>query len=79
MAWNPLKRVIIPWMQTLAQMLDGVAMPDIRGRSLWVSTDYAFDNPKSTFDVLGLLLMDPEESGEWLYRRNGDAAYTVSV
>ena len=42
-----------------------VAMPANRGRSLWVLSDYSFDNPASDFDVVGLLLADPEASGEW--------------
>jgi len=52
-------------METLAQMLSGVALPVIRGRSLWVLSDYSFDNPASDFDVVGLLLADPEASGDW--------------
>jgi hypothetical protein len=32
MGWNPPRRVIIPWMETLAQMLGQVALPTIRGR-----------------------------------------------
>lgn len=65
MSWNPPRQVIIPWMETLAQMLSGVALPVIRGRSLWVLSDYSFDNPASDFDVVGLLLADPEASGDW--------------
>jgi len=52
-------------METLAQMLSGLALPVIRGRSLWVLSDYSFDNPASDFDVVGLLLADPEASGDW--------------
>jgi hypothetical protein len=52
-------------METLAHMLSGVALPAIRGRSLWVLSDYSFDNPASDFDVVGLLVADPEASGDW--------------
>jgi hypothetical protein len=70
MSWNQPRRVIIPWMETLAQMLGRVALPIIRGRSLWVSSDYSFDNPASDFDVVGLLVADPEASGDWNYLRS---------
>jgi hypothetical protein len=45
-------------------------MPAMRGRTLWVLTDYSFDNPASDFDVVGLLIMDPERSGTWRDLRN---------
>jgi hypothetical protein len=70
MSWNQPRRVIIPWMETLAQMLGRVALPVIRGRSLWVLSDYSFDNPASDFDVVGLLVADPEASGDWNYLRS---------
>ncbi len=65
MGWNQPRRVIIPWMETLSRMLGSVALPTFRGRSLWVVSDYSFDNPDSDFDVVGLLLADPEASGAW--------------
>ena len=69
MSWNPPRRVIIPWMETLARMLGKVTLPTIRGRSLWVSSDYSFDNPASDFDVVGLLVADAEASSDWNYLR----------
>jgi hypothetical protein len=65
MSWNPPKRVIIPWMEHLSTMLARIALPILRGRLLWVSSDYSFDNPASDFDVVGLLVADPEASGDW--------------
>src|SRR5262245_16562710 len=70
MSWKQPRRVIIPWMEVLAKLLGGIAMPTIRGRTLWVLTDYSFDNPESNFDVVGLLVADPEASGEWMRLRN---------
>jgi hypothetical protein len=70
MSWNQPRRVIIPWMESLAKLLGGVAMPSIQGRTLWVLTDYSFDNPASDFDVVGLLIADPDASGQWLRLRN---------
>src|SRR6266513_2749670 len=65
MSWNSPKRAIIPWMSTLSKMLGQVDLPSFRGRLLWVLSDYSFDNPTSDFDVVGLLLADPEALGEW--------------
>jgi hypothetical protein len=69
MSWNQPRRVIIPWMKTLSQMLDRVELPNIRGRSLWVMSDYSFDNPASVFDTVGLLFANPETLGDWNYLR----------
>jgi hypothetical protein len=52
-------------MQTLSQMLGGLSMPIVRGCSLWVATDYSFDNAASDFDVIGVLIADPGASGQW--------------
>ena len=65
MCWNAPQRVIIPWMKTLANSLAQVELPDLRGRSLWVVSDYSFGNRASDFDVVALLVMDPEASGGW--------------
>ena len=65
MGWNQPRRVNIPWMATLSRLLGGLALPDISGRSLWVVGDYSFDNPTSDFDIVGLLVADPETSGDW--------------
>ena len=62
MSWNQPRHVIIPWLETLAKLLGQAAMPTITGRTLWVLTDYSFDNPASDFDVVGLLIVDPEHS-----------------
>ena len=69
MSWNQPRRVVVPWMETLARLLSGVALPTIRGRSLWVLSDYSFDNRKSDFEVVGLLVADPEASGDWKHLR----------
>jgi hypothetical protein len=70
MSWNHPRRVIIPWMETLARMLSQVALPHFQGRSVWVLSDYSFDNPASDFDVVGLLFVDPETLGDWLALRS---------
>lgn len=64
-SWNQPRRVIIPWLETLARMLGGITLPDCRGPSLWVLSDYSFDNRDSDFDTVGLLLADPQALGNW--------------
>src|SRR5262249_23765373 len=70
MSWNQPRHVIIPWLETLAKLLGQAAMATITGRTLWVLTDYSFDNPASDFDVVGLLIVDPEHSSDWMHLRN---------
>jgi hypothetical protein len=65
MSWKQPQRLHIPWLATLSRLLSNVAMPDIRGRSLWVVTDYSFDNAASDFEVIGLLFADAEHLGHW--------------
>ncbi len=65
MGWTQPRRVIIPWMETLSKLFGRVTWPTIRGRSLWVVSDYSFDNPASVFDAVGLLLADPDGLGDW--------------
>ncbi|HKI36802.1 MAG TPA: hypothetical protein VKA46_33420, partial [Gemmataceae bacterium] len=65
MSWKQPQRVHIPWLATLSRLLGGVAMPVVRGRCLWVATDYSFDNAASDFEVIGLLLADAENAGIW--------------
>lgn len=45
-------------------------MPTIDGRTLWVLSDYSFDNPASAFDVVGILVADAEALGNWKQRRD---------
>jgi hypothetical protein len=69
MSWKQPRRAIIPWMDKLAEMLDGVSLPTFRGRSLWIFSDYSFDNRASDFDTVGLLLADPDALGDWNHLR----------
>jgi hypothetical protein len=70
MTWNQPQRLTIPWLETLARLLGRVTMPAIHGRSLWVLSDYSFDNRASDFDVVGLLVADPDASADWKYLRS---------
>jgi hypothetical protein len=36
----------------------------------WIATDYCFNDRASDFDVIGLLVADPDACGEWLRLRN---------
>ena len=70
MSWKPLRNVVIPWMASLEQLLQQVPLPTFAGDTLWVATDYSFDNAKSDFQTVGLLLADPSSMAEWYQRRN---------
>ena len=65
MGWSPVNNLLLPWMQTLAAKISTTALPQLRGETLWISSDYSFDNPASHYDVIGLLLADPESSFGW--------------
>lgn len=78
MTWNQPQRLTIPWMEGLARLFGRVTMPAIRGPSLWVLSDYSFDNPASDFDVVGLLVAAPEASGDWKYLRSEVRAKLLS-
>ena len=65
MSWTPPRNLVIPWMKTLSEQLSGMTMPLLRGPRLWVLSDYSFDNPKSDFDVVGILVVDPQALWHW--------------
>ncbi|WP_254508752.1 hypothetical protein [Anatilimnocola floriformis] len=70
MSWKPLRNVVIPWMASLESLLQQVPLPTFTGDMLWVATDYSFDNSKSDFQTVGLLLADPASMGDWYQQRN---------
>jgi hypothetical protein len=72
MSWIQPQCLRILWLATLSRLLVGVEMPVIQGQCLWVATDYSFDNAASDFEVIGLLLVDAENAGNW-----NDARRTV--
>lgn len=70
MSWKPLQRVMIPWMSSLENLLQQVPLPTFTGDTLWVTSDYSFDNRDSDFQTVGLLLADPSNMSDWLRLRN---------
>ena len=65
MSWTPPRNLVIPWMKALSEQLSGLTMPLLRGPRLWVLSDYSFGNPASDFDVVGILVADPQALGHW--------------
>jgi hypothetical protein len=66
MAWNIPNNQLFPWMQRFCMRVGQAETPDILGDRIWVSSDYSFDNPKTDFDVIGMLFVDPSRSGGYI-------------
>lgn len=52
-------------MRSLSRKLKEYAIPDLHGENLWIGSDYVFGNKKSDFDVVSVVLVKPEGSGDW--------------
>lgn len=70
MSWKSPRNLNIPWLGTLSSLLKNVELPTFHGETLWVVSDYSFENPASDFDVVGLLFLDPGRTGAWNELRN---------
>jgi len=65
MGWNPVKQLAVSLDAATGQQVQQDDVAKIRGKTLWISSDYSFGNPDSEYDVVGLLLADPENSFGW--------------
>lgn len=62
MAWNIPENQHYNWMQRFCMRVGQAETPDIQGEDFWISSDYSFDNPKTAFDVIGMVFADPARS-----------------
>lgn len=69
MCWQTPKNQMFPWMQRFCMRVGQAELPELRGNQLLVSSDYSFGNPKTDFDVIGLLIADPQHSYGYLEKQ----------
>lgn len=69
MSWQTPNNQLFSWMQRFCMRVGQADLPVIRGSQLLVSSDYSYGNPKTDFDVIGLLVADMQNSHEYLERQ----------
>jgi hypothetical protein len=54
-----------PWIRATYNQLRGVDFPDCCGPTLYVTSDYSDQNKQQSYDVIAILLLDPDRSPAW--------------
>ncbi len=63
--WKPPQNVMFPWLASISRNLQGVHLPQFSSKEIWIFTDYVFENRQFDYDVLSILLFDPDTSRGW--------------
>lgn len=67
--WNDLSNTQIPWVGSFSRIVKSVSPPVIHGDSIFISSDYSGDHPKSKYSVLSILAIDLSKVIDWEIKR----------
>jgi len=67
--WKPVKPPLLPWVNTVNRILSSFDIPEMRGPTIYITSDYSGDHKKYRYQVTSVLAMDVERSHQWEFQR----------
>lgn len=67
--WRQIKTPLFPWVRTVERILASYKLPCLSGPTIALMSDYGGEHRKSSYEVISILVLDSENTGQWEYMR----------
>jgi hypothetical protein len=67
--WREIKIPLFPWVRTVERILASYELPCLSGPTIALMSDYGGEHRTSRYDVISVLVLDSENTGQWEFMR----------
>ena len=67
--WRKTKNPLFPWIQTVDRIFASCELPCLSGPTIALMSDYGGEHRASRYEVISILVLDSENTGQWEYMR----------
>jgi len=67
--WRQTKTPLLPWVRTVDRIFASCELPCLSGPTIALMSDYGGEHRTSRYDVISILVLDSENTGQWEYMR----------
>ena len=67
--WRQTKTPLFPWVRTVDRIFASCELPCLSGPTIALMSDYGGEHRTSRYDVISILVLDSENTGQWEYMR----------
>jgi hypothetical protein len=67
--WRKIEKPLFPWVRTVERIFASCELPCLSGPTIALMSDYGGEHRTSRYDVISILVLDSENTGQWEYMR----------